>query len=486
MATSKRQYPHRAPRPGDPLAARTLRTIQRYDMLAQGDKVLVAVSGGPDSVALLHLLHKLAPRYDLRLGTAHLDHGLRPRDAEKELALVRSLARQLHLNCHAGKISQRPVQGSLEEQLREIRYEFLKRTAADHGYTKIALGHHADDNAEAVLLRLLRGSGIRGLAGIPPVRDGVIIRPLIHARRRDIMAYLAHHRLAFAEDPSNADPRFERNRVRHHLIPLLSEHYNPNVVATLNRLALLCREEEQWFSSHLHPHLAQIVRTCEETCLELASDPLAALPRPLQRRLVRSCLEKWQGHLRRLDAGHIEAVLDLATGRAGRCLSLPGAIQGRRTATGVLFAGDVDPRSPVAKGACPPYCYTVSKTQVPFALEIPEARCRLAFTQTGAIDPRQAVTDAGMSILLDMDLLDFPLTIRNRRPGDRLRPFGMAGTRKVKSLLIDRKIPAHRRDQIPLLMAGDAILWVAGVRRGSAAPISMGTRQALRVVLEPF
>lgn len=486
MATSKKQRPADAPLPRDALAARTLQTIQRYQMLAPGDRVLVAVSGGPDSVALLHLLHALAPRFDASLGVAHLDHGLRPEDAEEELALVRSLTRRLGLVCHTGKITRPSSRGSLEEQLRNLRYAFLQDTAAQHGYTKIALGHHADDNAEAVLLRLLRGSGIRGLAGIPPVRDGGIIRPMLHARRRDIMAYLECHKLNFAEDPSNTDPRFERNKVRHQLIPLLCEHFNANVVETLNRLSMLCREEDLWLSSYLRPLQDQAIRTCDRQCLELASDPLTTLPRPLQRRLIRDGLEKWQGHLRRLGADHIEAIIELAAGRAGRRLSLPGAILGLKADAGIRFTCHSDARRPPDGSDHEDYQYNITLQRIPFSLEISEARCRLTFSLLDNPTPPRAGPVGDTSIMLDFDQLHLPLIVRNRRPGDRLHPFGLTGTQKVKSLLIDRKMPVHQRDRIPLLLAGETILWVAGVRRGSAAQVSPQTQRILQVLLEPF
>ncbi|MDA8141100.1 MAG: tRNA lysidine(34) synthetase TilS [Desulfobacteraceae bacterium] len=469
----------------DPLVAQTMETIERHAMLARGDCVLVGVSGGPDSVALLHLLHTLAPRYALRLGVAHLDHGLRPEAAAQELALVRGLAEQLQVPCHNGKLQRSPHKGSLEEHLRDRRYAFFEQLRVEHGYTKIALGHQAEDNAEGVLLHLLRGSGIRGLAGIPPVRDGYIIRPLIEARREQILAYLQRHDLRYAHDPSNEDPRFERNQIRHLLLPLLVEQYNPNVVAVLNRLATLCREEEQWFADYLAPMLEGINSSTDANLLELHLQELIHLPGPLQRRLLRAALAQWQGHLRRLGAAQVEALRDLALGRAGRRLNLPGGVRGERTANLLRFTRQTSPRSKADHGFGQPYEYTIeSAQQLPIVLAIPEAGCRLEFDTLGTIDPRQWHGDDRSAILIDLDQVHFPLKIRNRRPGDRFQPFGPQGSKKIKTFMIDEKIPVPERDQIPLLLSGDTIMWIVGIRRGQMAPLSSQTRQVLRVCVD--
>lgn len=485
MATSKNDIATNTPSMGDPLVMQTLHAIERHGMLTPGDKVLVGVSGGPDSVAALHVLHALRLQFELRLGVAHLDHGLRPEQAARERALVRTLADRLKVPCHNGKIEALTPKGSLEEQLRNHRYSFFEQVATDHNYTKIALGHHADDNAETVLMRLMRGSGIRGLAGIPPVRDANVIRPLIHARREAIIAYLSRHQLSFARDPSNDDTRFERNKIRHHLIPLLRRHYNANVVQTLNRLAFLCREEEEWLSAQLSPVFAQVIASIQADTLELRVEVLLGAPRAARRRLIRASLEQWQGHLRRLGAEHVEAILDLTAGRGGRRLSLPGKIMGQRTSNHLRFTR-LSPPPPGAIGLDPPYCYTIESAQKsPLAVEIAEAQCRLTFAVRAALDPQAWKGDDRVSILLDMDRLRFPLFIRNRRPGDRIQPFGLQGTQKLKALLINQKIPAHHRDRLPLLLSGDTILWAVGVRRGNAAIISATTRHVLQVSVAP-
>jgi tRNA(Ile)-lysidine synthase len=473
----------------DPLLARVVRTSERHNMLAAGDRVLVGVSGGADSVALLDILSRLAPTFKLSLAIAHLDHGLRPAAAPLEADLVRRMAERMGIDCYADKISLHPGQGSLEEQLRLLRYAFFERAAAAAGCNKIAVGHHADDNAEAVLLNMLRGSGLRGLAGIPAVRDSRIIRPLIEIRRKDIVGYVQRHRLPYLEDASNTDPRYARNKIRHHLIPLLQREYNPNVVPTLNRLATLCAEEDAWLDTQLAPLSAESVASCpskpSSTGFELDAKTLTTQPRPVQRRVIRKALEQWQGNLRRIGALHIEALMELLrSGETGGSLDLPNHLKAERSPAGLRFyrSTTVHRGRPLQQSPAPSYSYNLPAVdRTPVTVEIPEADCALLFS---VISPAATVSmplSERHMVFLDFDQLCFPLTIRNFLPGDRLRPFGMQGSQKLKTLFINRRVAPEQRRRLPLLVSGGTIVWVAGVRRADIAPVSPDTSRILKV-----
>ncbi len=461
---------------------RVARTIERHAMFAPRDKVLVGVSGGPDSVALVHMLCKLAPAKKFELAVAHLNHGLRPVASDQEADFVKKLVHGLGLRFHLDQIRLNINKGSVEERARQARYDFYYRLAKNHGYTKIALGHHADDNAEAVLQHLLRGSGLRGLAGIPPKRDDLIVRPLIDIYRADIMSYVNECRLPYVLDASNNDLRFERNRIRHHLIPLIQKQYNPNIIAILHRMANLCREEESWFQTHLQPQLDHIIAISDITCLDLKAPALAVAPLAVQRRLIRDALRQWRGDLRRVGAGHIDAAIGLLPShRKGKRLNMPGRITVERTTNHLRFTWHRK-AGHLSRPTIQEFCYEVSfPKKLPLEVKLIEADCRLRFTTAGPQSLEKCIMKGNKSAWFDLDQLRFPLTIRNFRAGDRLAPFGLAGTQKLKKLFIDRKIPQADRHRIPLLVSGNTILWVIGVRRSAAATLSTASKRALCV-----
>ncbi len=465
-----------------PAIKRAVRTIDRFGMFSPGEKVLVGVSGGPDSTALLHILVQLTRRYKLTLGVAHLNHGLRPVRADQDEAFVAQLAGDLKLPLFRHGETLCPESGSVEEQAREARYRFFKAVMQDYGYAKIALGHQKNDNAEAVLMHLLRGSGIRGLAGIPPIRDNEVVRPLIDLDRSEIIDYLEDHRIPFVEDETNKDLVYERNRIRHHLIPIIREAYNPNIIDTLHRTADVCREEDIWFERHIGPLLDRIVPRSERQRLEIHHSPLAKANLAIQRRLIRGALSNWQGHLRRLGAHHIDAVLGLLSADAeGKKISLPNGIEAIRTPSHLQFV-QRDADNAVETNKKSDFCHTISHIDcLPLAVDIPAYGCRIRFDVDVSIQEARLPSGDENTAWFDLEELTFPLQIRSFKPGDRISPYGMQGTQKIKKLFIDRKIPAARRHQIPLLESHGAVVWVAGIRRSKLAMVSDHTKRVLRV-----
>ena len=272
--------------------------VDRYALLAPGDAVLVGVSGGADSTALLHLLRARGERLGLRLGVGHLDHGLRP-ESPAEARAVECLAGELGVAVHCERADVRALQRqlgtSVEAAGREARYDFFRRTAERHGYTKVALGHHADDNAETLLLNLLRGSGRPGLGGIRAMRDGIYIRPLLRAFRSDIDAYLRGRGLRWVEDATNADESLRRNRIRHQLIPLLERDFQPAARAVLSRAAEVLAAEEAWIDELLQPIVERLLQERAPGRVALDAAALAELPVAVRRRVVRTALRPGAG-----------------------------------------------------------------------------------------------------------------------------------------------------------------------------------------------
>ncbi|MDI6907277.1 MAG: tRNA lysidine(34) synthetase TilS [Thermoanaerobacterales bacterium] len=459
------------------LVARVKAYCLRYRMFAPGERVLVGVSGGPDSVALLDVLYRLCGELGIELSVAHLNHLLRGREAASDAAYVAGLADRYGLplvleECNV-RDAWRERGGSLQAVAREMRYRFYERAAEKTGAARVALGHQADDHAETILFNFLRGTGIAGLAGIPPVRERYV-RPLLAERRRTIEDYCRERGLAPREDASNLKRVYTRNRLRLELIPYLEREYNPNLVPTLLRMAEVLREEEALLEAEAGRVLAGVVRAVDEdAAAALERRPLLELPPALQRRVVRGAWEALPGGAE-LPFEHVERVLDLARRpRGGGRVELPGGARAVREGDRLVLRRGGGER-PV------PFSYPLA---VPGETAVPEAGKVIAATVAGAADglpdPRLL---APRGTVLDLDRLAPPLTVRSRRPGDMFAPSG-GGTVKLKKFLIDAKVPRSARDAVPLVVDGEGrIAWVAGLRTAEFCRLTPRTRRA--VILE--
>jgi tRNA(Ile)-lysidine synthase len=410
------------------------RTIRERSLIAPGDRVLVAVSGGPDSMALLLGLHRLAPRLGIELEAATVNHGLRAESAREATTVVERCA-ALGVRCEALAVDVRAARGrhvSWQDAARKVRLLALEQAADRRRCQRIALGHSADDQAETILFRIVRGTGVRGLTGIPWRRDR-LIRPLLDVRRADILRFLARRHIAFASDPSNVDPRFARARIRNEWLPLLVRE-NPKLVEALLALAADARRS---------------VSTGADGG-ERASD-LALVP-PLSRRAA-------------ANVGRL-----LAEGRGSREVSVAGGVveisYGKARWKAAASAAGRDMAREVA----------VTGSGV-YRLEPGSDAPALQVRERGPAEG----TAGAVGALFDADCLD-KLVVRRRRPGDRMRPRGGRGSRKLSDLLVDAKIPRGTRESLPLLAtAGGLILFVPGLRPSDEARPDEETRRWLEV-----
>lgn len=472
------------------------RTIDKFNMIAPGDKILVGVSGGPDSVALLHGLWSLREELRLELNVFHLNHMMRGKEAEEDALFVEELARRFDLPVIVERVDVprliREAKASAQEVAREVRYRRFYRAAEKVGAQKIALGHNLNDQAETVLMRLLRGAGTDGLAGIPPVREGKIIRPLLEITRGEIEEYLAQQGLSARLDRSNRKTRYLRNRIRMRLIPLLEKDYNPRVVELLARLAEQAREEAGFLEGAAREAYRRLAR--EEAAdgatgragVHLSLAGLRLEPMAIQRRVVRAALSRAKGDIRRVDFRHVEQVLELArVGRVEATLDLPGGIKARRTYTDLVIEleppGSAGPGAGPGEPAAPGEVYTL---QVPGLTALPAWGLTMqaellpghqAGDMPSAQDPRSPVAH------LDFHRLSLPLKVRARRPGDRFQPLGLRGSKKLKDFFIDLKVPRRERDHIPLVVSGEDedIVWVVGWRIDSRFKVGPQTTHVL-------
>ena len=449
----------------------------------------MAVSGGPDSVALAHLLLTLAVEYSLRPAIAHLNHCLRGSDSDHDAEFVIALARQLGVPVYAERKDvlafQRSRRLSLEEAGRRIRYDFFDAVSAKYGFNKIALGHHSDDNAELVLLNLLRGSGPLGLSGIAPVRAGKIVRPLIHLRRSEIINYLAEKNLPYVTDASNTDPAFIRNKIRHHLIPELQTAYNPRIIETLNRLGEILGAEDRWFDNTLEPIFEQCVSFRANQKISLALPAFIQLPKAVKRRVIRKAILCVKKDLRRITLLHVDAILHLIDkGRVTGRLNLPdGVLVARNTVELTIVKRNKVRKQQdcrVLQTASTNYQYTIAAAGTVF---IREADVSITLCEIDADDVPDFKETGAHIAFFDLDRLLFPLLIRNLRPGDRFSPLGVNGTQKVKKYFINHKIPGAQRRKCPLLLSGGNIIWIAGHRIDNAVKVNRQTRRVLKAEL---
>ncbi|MBW6512390.1 MAG: tRNA lysidine(34) synthetase TilS [Desulfuromonadaceae bacterium] len=442
-----------------------------YDLLLgehlvdSGDAVLVAVSGGIDSVVLLHLLHALAPRLPVTLHAAHLDHAIRRNSAE-DTAFVIDLCDRLAVQLTTERIDVPALAAAqrtgLEEAGRQARRDFLCRVARQHNCQVIALGHHADDQAETVLHRLLRGSSASGLAGMR-LHHGACIRPLLRVTRADIEGYAAEHHLNWCEDVSNRDITFTRNRIRHQLLPQLRE-FNPRIDRHLVALAERLAVEEDFWSGVVAKHFDRLL-TDSRDGLRLSVAGLQALHRGVRRRVLRHALGVVRGSVMTLAAPQIAALERLLHGSSQAELDLPGVWAARRYSE--LWLRTAAP-------SCQPFSVIVAG---PGIIDLPQGD-RLVFSY----GPPQG--EDPLAVEFSAATLSFPLTIRSFQPGDRLQPAGGAGSRKLKELFIDAKIERERRRSWPLLV-GEDILWIPGLRRCDSHWPTPSEVPVLRVAFEP-
>lgn len=426
------------------------RSLDALGVRGRGAHVLVAVSGGCDSVSLLHLLRFAADDAGLRLTAAHFDHAMRP-GSERDAAWVRGLCGAWGVPLVTERAAAAP---RTEEEARDARYAFLRRVQAERGADFIATAHHADDQAETVLFRVLRGTGIPGLAGIPPRDRTGLIRPLLHFPRAEIVRYARGKGLAWREDPSNAAADFARNRIRLRLLPWVERTVAPGARRSLARLAELAREEEEAWDAVLAPLLEEAVRE-EDGALVLVRERLAAYDWRIAARVLRAALRRLGPPPDR--AGTRMALQFISHAPSGRVFTLPGAV--RITTEFGLARLERAPGS--APQAPPDQPLVIARADAPG-----EARLRIGGAEWTA---RWGVAEDGgaegeWTMRMAIDRVRFPLTLRGRAPGDRVRT--PAGTRPLKKLLGEARVPVRRRGTLPVLAdATGAVLWVPGVAR---------------------
>lgn len=470
-------------------------TIDRCRMLDIGDGVVVAVSGGPDSVALLGVLTHFSAEYKLNLVVAHLNHGLRPGPADEEEVFVHRLSERLDLVCESSMIDiaalSRLRKKSVEETAREERYRFLESIRVRYNARKIALGHHAGDQTETVLMNLLRGSGPEGLKGMRPVREAVYIRPLLGITRAEIDEYLTRHDLPYLIDFSNADENCYRNRIRHRLIPELTAGYNPRLEENLCRTAEILRLEDDYLRQKVED-LAADRRMLEidaaQREIRIKIPLFLGLHEALQSRLIKHLLLSHAQQKQGIGHAHIRDVKALVQrGHSGGSLHLPFGMEVRREYD-VLVIGRrmrqprgskaaVQAHAEVSAGR-PAAGMIACDVRIPGQIRIEAQQMTLSLDFVNRSEVRFGDS---RTIYLDYDCIVPPLVVRAPQPGDRIQPLGMAGTKKLKRHFIDGKIPVRLRAEVPLFVDDHSVIWIVGQMLSERVKLTDMTTKVLRI-----
>jgi tRNA(Ile)-lysidine synthase len=440
--------------------------VRQHALLDRDTRVVAAVSGGSDSVALARVLRDLDAAGEVRLvGLVHFNHQLRASAGDDEQftsTLAASLERPIVTGREDVGARARRERRSIEDAARAARYECFERTRASLGADVIALGHTRDDQAETVLLRMTRGAGPRGLAGMHP-RNGRIVRPLLGCRRQDLRAWLAARQVAFVEDETNRDVTIPRNRVRAELLPLLEARFNPGIVDVLADEAEIAREMWEWMDATVAGLAARLVRASNDPGQELVREidvaELTAAPLALQRALLWRVMSELAGG-RPIAFGHIDAALRLT--QEGRPVDAPGQRLQRIGARIVLTGRSRDVVGRPAAKQTNVFRFSLS---IPGEVVVPQTGYRVSAESLSAGEPVGGRAELGTRSVARVrgDLFEGSLVVRNRRPGDSFRPIGLGGRKKLQDFFVDRKVPRGERDAVPLVVdKADRIVWVAG------------------------
>jgi tRNA(Ile)-lysidine synthase len=447
--------------------------ITRYSMIRTGERVGVAVSGGADSVCLLHVLAELRPRWNLRLHVLHLNHNLRGEESREDAAFVTRLAGAFGFPITVGEAQPASWDDNLEQAARQARLAFFREAIASGAVDRVAVGHTRSDQAETVLFRLLRGAGSAGLAGIRPTTNEGLIRPLLAIERAEVQAYLLERGIGWREDSTNASRAFARNRIRHDLLPLLEREWNPAIRETLTNTAEWARAEEEYWAGEIG-RLATIHLTEAEGAILVPVEALRSLPLAAARRLIRHAVERVRGDLRGIDFRHVDAAIELARAGDGH---------GRFQAPGL----DVY-RSFEWLRIGRPGTDTLENRNYRFGAPVP-GRVELPSGSAVFLELIDIKETFGLSECvyngemggLDWERLSGPLELRNWRPGDQYQPAGNSGVEKIKTLFQTARIPLWERRHWPVLTNGDAIVWARRFGPAARYAAGPGTRTVLAV-----
>ncbi|MCX7913406.1 MAG: tRNA lysidine(34) synthetase TilS [Thermodesulfovibrionales bacterium] len=444
-------------------------TIEKYSMIRKGEHILIGLSGGADSVCLLKVLTLIKNDYEIKLSAIYVDHTLRPQETPYEIEFCKKICDDFDIplilkSCNTQSYA-KTAKISFQEAARELRYQIYDECAFQLKADKIALGHNADDQAETIFIRLIRGSGPLGLSGIPPVRQK-IIRPLIEVERAEIESFLAKQDIDFLIDSSNLKDRYLRNKIRHVIMPEVKK-LNPSAVKTITRTMDILRSEEKYFEIIVAKTLMKLISRKNDESLELFLSPMEVLDPVILRRVLRRAIDSTKG-LRGISFIHIEDIIKLIkSGKAGDRIYLPDNIRVIKKYSVLLITAEKPKRLAT---------YLINELG-DIHLKESDILLTLELIEAEKLDE---IDKDSQTVLINADKLSFPLTIRARMPGDFFYPLGFGKRKKIQDYFVDEKIPRDERDLIPLLINNGEVVWIVGKRLDDRYKIDNVTKKILK------
>jgi len=468
---------------------KVLQYCRREKLIENGDYVLAGVSGGADSVCLLHILKALQEEIGFFLEVVHVEHGIRGIESENDAAFVVRLCEELEIPMQLFFVDAvtyaKEQKLGLEEAARILRYDAYVRAAENclGSRVKVALAHHADDNAETVLFQMIRGSGIDGMSGMRPIRELVpgvsVVRPLLMITRAEIEQYLQKAGQSYCIDSTNADTGYSRNKIRCHIFPMLEE-VNAQAVAHINQSATLLRELGDYLNGQVEK-IAEKALVEKETGLLILEEEWMPLPAILQKELLHLAIGKAAGSGKDIGTDHVESLADLLKRQVGRCVSLPYQLRGRRVYQGILL------EKPQSECLCDESFYLEldgaeleeKLKQGVVCVEVPEGV--MNFSLEPCSGESAEISKNTYTKCFDYDNIKGSLQIRTRRAGDYLVVDGDGHRKKLKEYFINEKVPSDKRDEMLLLTQKEKVLWVIGGRISADTKVNGNTKRILKV-----
>lgn len=451
-----------------------LATIMEYNLIEENDNILVGVSGGPDSMALLYVLLEIKELIPFNIYIAHVNHGVRGDDAKADQLFVEEIARKLNLPYYTKNVNMiqygKEKGISSEEAGRELRYGFFREILTSLGGGKIAVAHNMNDQAETLIMRFLRGTGIDGLKGMDFITKD-IIRPILGIGRREIETYISNKKIDTVLDKTNLESIYSRNKVRLELIPYIEENFNPNIVNTLWRTSRISSIDSEFLEEFSEERYNIIVKSQDKHSIILDSGKLLGEHKSIQQRIIRSCILKVNGSLQGITETQISSVINLFQAfNTGKEVHLSNGIVAKTSYEDLIIQKNIN--KDFSR-----YLYKLNSPGVNNLEDIGYSFNIEIFP----MDKDFTMKKEKNTRYFDLDVVKGDLFVRNRLEGDRLTPFGMRGTKKLKDYFIDEKVPKETRDKIPLIVDDENILWVVGYRTNDIYKVTKKTKRVLSI-----